>query len=77
MADSLLETIDALARLRLHARRAGVEVRLRAHATADLRDLIAFCGLDEVLGPLFARPWPPAHWTRSADDVGARWPPQR
>jgi anti-anti-sigma regulatory factor len=41
-------TVDALARLHLAARRAGVELRLR-HASADLNDLLAFTGLSEVL----------------------------
>jgi hypothetical protein len=40
--------VDALARLQLAARRAGVELRLR-HASAELRCLIAFTGLGEVL----------------------------
>jgi hypothetical protein len=46
MAD--LATVDALARLQLVARRAGLELRLR-RASPDLLDLIAFVGLDEVL----------------------------
>jgi ABC-type transporter Mla MlaB component len=41
-------TVDALARLRLAANRAGCEVRL-ANASAELRDLIAFMGLRDVL----------------------------
>ena len=41
-------TVDALARLHLAARRAGVELRLR-HASADLTELLVFTGLDEVL----------------------------
>ena len=40
--------IDALARLHLNALRLGLEVRLR-HASSELRELIAFAGLDEVL----------------------------
>ena len=40
--------LDALARLQLAACRAGVELRLR-HASAELRCLIAFTGLGEVL----------------------------
>jgi hypothetical protein len=70
MAD--LREIETLARLQLAARRRGVP--LRAHASADVRDLIAFCGLEEVLSPLFAPRWAPRHWTRAADEVGARWP---
>ena len=40
--------LDALARLQLAASRAGCELRL-CHASAELRCLISFCGLDEVL----------------------------
>jgi hypothetical protein len=43
-----VETLDALARLQLAARRAGLELRLR-HASPELTDLIAFAGLDAVL----------------------------
>jgi anti-anti-sigma regulatory factor len=41
-------TIDAIARLRLAARRAGQELQLR-DASDDLQKLIAFVGLDGVL----------------------------
>jgi hypothetical protein len=41
-------TIDALARLQLAARRHGCQVRLR-HASNELRDLVAFMGLADVL----------------------------
>jgi hypothetical protein len=41
-------TIDRLARLQLAARRLGRRVLLR-EPSADLRDLIAFAGLAEVL----------------------------
>jgi hypothetical protein len=41
-------TIDALARLQLSSRRFGLEIRLR-HASNELRELLAFVGLDEVL----------------------------
>jgi len=41
-------TIDVLARLQLAARRLGREVRLR-NASGELRDLIAFVGLRDVL----------------------------
>jgi ABC-type transporter Mla MlaB component len=41
-------TVDALARLQLTARRLGRRVRLR-HASAELRELLAFVGLDEVV----------------------------
>jgi ABC-type transporter Mla MlaB component len=41
-------TVDALARLQLAARRQGCQVRLRC-ASKDLRDLLAFMGLDDVL----------------------------
>ena len=40
--------VDALARLQLAARQAGFELRL-VHASAELRCLIAFTGLGEVL----------------------------
>jgi hypothetical protein len=40
--------LDALARLQLNARRLGLELRL-SHASSELRELIAFAGLDEVL----------------------------
>jgi hypothetical protein len=52
-ADGLVadaRTIDALARLALIARRHGCVPRL-CHATADLRELIEFAGLGEVLTP--------------------------
>jgi hypothetical protein len=45
-ADAL--TLDALARLQLAARRCGFEVRLRG-SSHELRELIGFAGLDEVL----------------------------
>jgi ABC-type transporter Mla MlaB component len=41
-------TVDALARLQLAARRHGCTVRLR-HASGELRELLAFMGLAEVL----------------------------
>ena len=41
-------TVDALARLQLAARRHGCRVRLR-HASDELRELVAFMGLTEVL----------------------------
>jgi ABC-type transporter Mla MlaB component len=41
-------TVDALARLQLAARRAGCRVRLRG-ASPELRDLVAFMGLEDVL----------------------------
>jgi ABC-type transporter Mla MlaB component len=41
-------TVDALARLQLAARRHGCQVRLR-HASAELRELVAFMGLRDVL----------------------------
>jgi anti-anti-sigma regulatory factor len=40
--------VDALARLQVAASRAGFELRL-CHASPQLRCLISFCGLDEVL----------------------------
>ena len=41
-------TVDALSRLQLAARRHGCQVRLR-HASDELRDLVAFMGLHDVL----------------------------
>ena len=41
-------TVDALARLQLAARRLGCRVRL-ANASRELRELIAFMGLQDVL----------------------------
>jgi anti-anti-sigma regulatory factor len=43
------DTIDAIARLQLAARRLGLELRLR-HASGELRELLALAGLAEVLG---------------------------
>jgi hypothetical protein len=43
-----LGTIDALARMQLGARRVAHEIRLR-NASSELRQLLAFAGLDEVL----------------------------
>ncbi len=40
--------VEALARLQLGAHRRGCEVHLR-HASAGLRDVVAFMGLDDVL----------------------------
>lgn len=47
-ADAL--TVDALARLQLTARRLGGRVVIR-HACGELRDLLAFAGLGDVLPP--------------------------
>jgi ABC-type transporter Mla MlaB component len=41
-------TVDALARLQLGARRHGCQVRLRG-ASPELRELVAFMGLTDVL----------------------------
>jgi ABC-type transporter Mla MlaB component len=41
-------TVDALARLQLAARRQRCLIRLQG-ATAELRDLVAFMGLEDVL----------------------------
>jgi anti-anti-sigma regulatory factor len=41
-------TVDALARLHLAARRAGVELRLR-HESVELRELLVLTGLNGVL----------------------------
>jgi anti-anti-sigma regulatory factor len=42
-------TVDALARLHLAARRAGVELSL-SHASTELEELLLFTGLSGVLG---------------------------
>jgi ABC-type transporter Mla MlaB component len=52
VADPDAVTIDALARLQLTARRLGREIGLR-HASRDLRELLDFAGLSEVI-PLSA-----------------------
>ena len=41
-------TVDALCRLQLAARRTGCQVRLR-HASDELRELVEFMGLSDVL----------------------------
>ena len=41
-------TVDALARLQLAAQRAGCSIRLR-NASPELRELVAFMGLDDVV----------------------------
>ncbi len=41
-------TVDALARLQLAARRHGCQVRLR-HASNELRELLVFMGLRDIL----------------------------
>jgi len=41
-------TVDALARLQLAARRHDCQIRLR-HASRELRDLVVFMGLRDVL----------------------------
>jgi anti-anti-sigma regulatory factor len=40
--------VEALARLQLAARRVGLEIRL-CRASTELRDLLVFCGLEDVL----------------------------
>ncbi len=40
--------VEALVRLQLAARRIGLEIRL-GRASNELRDLLVFCGLDDVL----------------------------
>lgn len=42
------DTLDALARLRLEARRLGLELRL-CGASVELRELVAFAGLEDAL----------------------------
>jgi hypothetical protein len=44
-----LGTVDSLARLKLAARRSGVEFRLR-RVSRELEELITFAGLAEALG---------------------------
>ena len=41
--------VEALARLQLGARREGVRLQLSG-VTQEMRDLLAFCGLSDVLG---------------------------
>lgn len=41
-------TVDALARLALAARRTGFQIRLRG-ASEELRELVSFMGLEDVL----------------------------
>jgi hypothetical protein len=41
-------TVGALARLQLDARRVGLEIRL-SHASEELRELVDFVGLGDVL----------------------------
>lgn len=41
-------TVDALARLQVATRRQGCRIRL-LHASEELRDLVAFMGLEDVL----------------------------
>jgi len=43
-------TVDALARLALAARRRRCRIQLR-HASEELRNLVAFMGLEDVLAP--------------------------
>jgi anti-anti-sigma regulatory factor len=43
-----LAALDALARVQLAARRAGLELRLR-HASPGFCELVALCGLEGVL----------------------------
>lgn len=50
-------TVDALARLQLAARRSGCRVRLQ-EASAELRELVAFMGLEDVLPDRPARAAP-------------------
>jgi ABC-type transporter Mla MlaB component len=48
LTDADLETVEALARLQLTARRLGAEVWLR-HASVELRDLLHLAGLHAVV----------------------------
>jgi hypothetical protein len=49
MNEPLLATVDALARLRLNARRLGLEVVIRS-PSPELHELIGFLGLAGALG---------------------------
>jgi hypothetical protein len=40
--------VEALARLQLAARRVGLEIRL-SRVSSELRELLVFCGLEDVL----------------------------
>jgi len=42
------DAVDAIARIQLEARRLGLELRL-CHASCELRRLVAFAGLEDVL----------------------------
>ena len=48
LGEAAAVTVDALCRLQLGARRHRCEVRLR-HASRELRELVEFMGLTEVL----------------------------
>jgi anti-anti-sigma regulatory factor len=48
LRDVDVSAVDALARLRLAARRTGLELRLR-HVAPQLLELLDFCGLAEAL----------------------------
>ncbi len=48
LSGSDLETVEALARLQLEARRRGFRVQLR-HVPPELAELLELCGLAEVL----------------------------
>jgi ABC-type transporter Mla MlaB component len=62
-------TVDALARLQLTARRLGRHVRLE-HASPQLRELLAFVGLSEVL-PLSGQSGPqPRGQTEEREEGG-------
>jgi len=49
VVDPDLDVIEALARLALVLRRRGVDLRV-SHASGELRELLAFTGLDDALG---------------------------
>jgi ABC-type transporter Mla MlaB component len=48
LTDPDLDTVDALARLQLIARRQGAQIVLR-NAPPELKELLAFAGLDDVV----------------------------
>lgn len=50
IVDATIGTVEALARLRLTARRLGADLRIR-HVPPPLRHLLALTGLEEVVEP--------------------------
>jgi ABC-type transporter Mla MlaB component len=69
-------TVDALARLRLAARRQGCRVRLRG-ASPDLLELVAFMGLSHVLPADDGSEVPATPGTRVGARTGGTGSPRR